>query len=151
MSAAQSPGGLRVDFYIVAEASGTARLTVACRLAEKAYLAGHSVLVWHSSPEELREFDALLWTFTDRAFVPHEPLMPGTPADAPVLLSAGVTPPGPVDVIINLAAELPPCLTLAKRVAEIVDGDAARRQAGRARFKAYREMGIEPSSHNLGD
>ena len=141
--------GLRVDFYVLEEPSATARLALACRLAEKAYLAGHSVLVWHTDADELRRFDDLLWTFADRSFVPHEMLAPGAPGDAPVLLSAGQVPSARVDVLINLAAELPPCLGMTSRVVEVIDGDTARRQAGRARFKAYRDLGIEPTSHNI--
>jgi len=37
---------LRVDFYITP--AGNARLGLACKLAEKAYLAAHTVLIWHT-------------------------------------------------------------------------------------------------------
>ena len=59
--------------------------------------------------------------------------------------------PGPVDVLINLdsSAEPPPFLSQVARVAAIIDGEPARRDAGRARFKAYRHMGLSPETHNL--
>ena len=141
---------LRVDFYVLDEASGSARLKLACRLVEKAYLAGHRALVWHTDASELQAFDELLWTFMDGSFVPHD-LLGASGADdgTPVLLSAGAIPATPVDVIINLSAELPACLPLTRRVAEIVDGEDARRKAARARFKAYRERGVQPASHNM--
>jgi DNA polymerase III subunit chi len=140
----------RVDFYILEGPSAAARLKLACKLAEKAYLASQSVLVWHTDPMELKAFDDMLWTFTDGSFVPHEPLTAATaPADAPVLLSAGTPPPAKVDIIINLAPDVPPCLSHTRRVAEIIDGDDTRRRAGRARFKAYRELGVQPASHNI--
>ncbi len=63
---------LRVDFYILDDASATGRLKLACKLAEKAYLAAQSVLIWHSQPDELKALDELLWTFRDGSFVPHE-------------------------------------------------------------------------------
>jgi DNA polymerase-3 subunit chi len=66
-----------------------------------------------------------------------------------VLLSAGAAPPADVDIIINLAPEIPGCLARTRRVAEIIDGDEGRRRAGRARFKAYRDLGIQPASHPL--
>ncbi len=138
----------RVDFYITS--AGNARLSLACKLAEKAYLAAHSVLIWHSEPAELQALDEMLWTFRDGSFVPHELL--GTQAeglDTPVLLSCGPLPPGELDVIINLAAAVPDFLDRAKRVIEIIDGDESRRQAGRARYKAYLERGVQPASHNL--
>ncbi len=140
----------RVDFYILDDPSSAARLKLACKLAEKAYLSSQQALVWHTDPAELQAFDEMLWTFNDGSFVPHEAL-PGNGAlnDTPVLLSAGVAPSANVDIIINLAADLPPCLSQTPRVAEIIDGDDARRRAGRARFKAYRELGVQPASHNI--
>ena len=148
-SSGDSPDALRVDFYVLQEASSAGRLKLACRLAEKAYLAAQVALVWHTDPHELKEFDELLWTFMDGSFVPHEMLSAGTAADIPVLLSAGSPPPRTVDIIINLAPEVPACLGQTRRVAEIIDGDDARRRAGRARFKAYRDLGIQPASHNV--
>jgi DNA polymerase-3 subunit chi len=148
-SAAPSWEG-RVDFYILDDPSSSARLKLACKLAEKAYLSAQTVLVWHTDPAELRAFDELLWTFSDGSFVPHDMVANGTVAEAsPVLLSAGVAPSANVDIIINLAADLPPCLANTRRVAEIIDGDDTRRRAGRARFKAYRELGVQPASHNI--
>ena len=142
---------MRVDFYVLAEASATARLKVACRIAEKAYLAAHSVLVWHGERAELEALDEMLWTFADTSFVPHEWLTPGQQTDTPVLLSAAEPPAGPVDVLINLesAPEPPAFLARVGRVAEIIDAEPARRDAGRARFKVYRQMGCAPSTHNL--
>jgi DNA polymerase-3 subunit chi len=149
-SSGDSSSGLRVDFYILEESSPAARLKLACRLAEKAYLSAQTALVWHTDPNELRTFDELLWTFMDGSFVPHEMLAPGaSSAETPVLLSAGAAPPSDIDIIINLAPDLPSCLAQTRRVAEIIDGDEARRRAGRARFKAYRDLGVQPASHNI--
>lgn len=145
--ASSAADGLRVDFYIIEDAAPAARLKVACRLAEKAYLASQRALIWHTDRAELEALDELLWTFADGSFVPHEWLTPNAAAQAPVLLSAGSPPTGPVDFVVNLAADAPPFLHLSRRIAEIVDGDEGRRQAGRARFKAYRELGIVPKTH----
>jgi DNA polymerase-3 subunit chi len=140
----------RVDFYILDQDSAAGRLKLACKLAEKAYLAAQTVLVWHTDPDELRSYDEMLWTFNDGSFVPHEAL-PGSGAlsDSPVQLSSGVALSANVDIVINLAPELPPFLPRTRRVAEIIDGDELRRRAGRARFKAYRELGVQPASHNI--
>jgi DNA polymerase III subunit chi len=82
--------------------------------------------------------------------VPHENLpADGTLSESPVQLSSGVALSANVDIIINLAPDLPPFLPKTRRVAEIIDGDEQRRRAGRARFKAYRELGVQPASHNL--
>lgn len=143
-------GALRVDFYVLEESSAAGRLKLACRLAEKAYLAAQTALVWHTDPQELKEFDELLWTFMDGSFVPHEMLAAAVPDnETPVLLSCGTPPAAIVDIIINLAPDIPACLAQARRVAEIIDGDEARRRAGRTRFKAYRDLGLQPASHNI--
>jgi DNA polymerase III subunit chi len=141
-------GDLRVDFYITP--AGNARLGLACKLAEKAYLGAHRVLIWHTDAAELQALDELLWTFRDGSFVPHEVL--ATQAEgpqSPVLLSCGALPAGELDVVINLPADVPEFLPRAKRVVEIIDGDESRRQAGRVRYRAYLERGVQPASHNL--
>ena len=160
-SAASSGGGssppgsctadpsLRVDFYVIEGALASGRLKVACRLAEKAYLACQRALIWHSDRTELETLDELLWTFADGSFVPHDWLTSNAAAEAPVLLSAGSPPAAKFDFVVNLAADAPPFLHLTRRIAEIVDGDEGRRRAGRLRFKAYRELGIEPVTHTL--
>src|SRR3569833_1911703 len=150
-SSADSSDALRVDFYVLQEASSVGRLKLACLLAEKAYLAAQVALVWHTDPRELKEFDELLWTFMDGSFVPHEMIAPAGSSieDSPVLLSAGTPPSRTVDIFINLAPEVPACLGQTRRVAEIIDGDDSRRRAGRVRFKAYRDLGIQPASHNV--
>ncbi|MDE2263947.1 MAG: DNA polymerase III subunit chi [Gammaproteobacteria bacterium] len=140
-------GNPRVDFYVIEGNAPAARLKVACRLAEKAYLASQCALIWHTERTELEALDELLWTFADGSFVPHEWLTSN--AQAPVLLSAGATPVAAFDFVVNLAAEPPPFLHLTRRIAEIIDGDEGRRRAGRVRFKAYRELGIDPGTHTL--
>ena len=149
-SSGDSPEPLRVDFYVLEESSAAGRLKLACRLAEKAYLAAQTALVWHTDVQELKAFDDMLWTFMDGSFVPHEMLAPtASVAESPVMLSAGTAPPATVDIIINLAPDVPTCLAQTRRVAEIIDGEDSRRRAGRARFKAYRDLGIQPASHNI--
>ena len=142
-------GNLRVDFYVMEGAAATARLKVACRLAEKAYLAAQRALIWHTERAELETLDQLLWTFADGSFVPHDWLTSNVTDEAPVLLSAGATPTSAFDFVVNLASDPPPFLHLTRRIAEIIDGDEGRRRAGRLRFKAYRELGVEPVTHTL--
>ncbi len=145
---------MQVDFYVLKEASDAARLRLACRLIEQSFLAGQRVLVIGQDEAELATFDALLWTFGNRAFVPHE-MLGADPAgsEAPVQLSADGTLPaaasGAFDVVVNLRGDAVPDGTGAGRVIEIIDGDDARRQQGRERFRAYRERGLAPSHHNL--
>lgn len=148
-AASSAARDLRVDFYVIEQAAPAARLKVACRLAEKAYLASQCALIWHTDRAELEALDELLWTFADGSFVPHDWLTSNAAPEAPVLLSAGIAPREALDFVVNLAAEPPPFLHLSRRVAEIIDGDEGRRRAGRMRFKAYRELGVIPATHAL--
>jgi DNA polymerase-3 subunit chi len=145
---AGAPSG--VTFYVLDEASSSARLRLACRITEKAFRAGQSVLIWHTDATELATLDELLWTFgDDRSFIPHERIVPGAVCEAPVLLTTSVAPEAGIDVLINLAPAVPRIAARATRIVEIIDGEPTRREAGRLRFKAYREQGLQPVSHNV--
>jgi DNA polymerase III subunit chi len=140
----------RVDFYVLAGEDTRARLKFACRLAEQAALAGQRVFVWTDEAAELERFDELLWTFGDRSFVPHEIYSDSRQWDeAPVLLGSGTLPPQPYDLLLNLGSVVPAGTAPAARVVEIIDADAARRAAGRLRFRAYRTAGLVPETHNV--
>jgi DNA polymerase III subunit chi len=148
-SAGSTPGP-RVEFYVIENSEPVARLKLACRIAETAFLADQRVLVWHTDPTELKSFDDLLWTFSDRSFVPHEMLgADESQCESNVLLSTSALPSQPVDIIINLAPDVPSFMNQAPRIAEIIDGDEVRRKAGRQRFKTYRDLGLQPVSHNI--
>ena len=145
----------KVDFYVLAGSAPDARLRFACRLAEKAWLRRHRVRVQLEPGGELEAFDRMLWTYSDRSFVPHR--RAGAPDDAPatappavVLADTGAADEADGDVLINLAAGLPPALERWSRIAEVVDADAGRRQVGRERFRAYRGRGLEPVTHEMG-
>jgi DNA polymerase-3 subunit chi len=146
---AAAGAGQRIDFYVTDTTAPRDRLRTACRVVEKAYLAGHTVLVWHTDVGELREVDELLWTFGDGSFVPHEAITPEGFASAPVLLTSGELPEVGIDVLVNLAPEVPGCATQAHRIAEFIDADPDRRSAGRARFRVYKDRGLSPTTHNL--
>ena len=139
-----------VAFYVIEEASSAARLKLACRITDKAFRARQTVLIWHSDATELAMLDELLWTFgDDRSFIPHERIVPGTACEAPVLLTTNAAPSSGIDVLVNLAPEVPPVAERAARIVEIIDGDPARREAGRARFRTYRKLGLQPVMHNV--
>jgi DNA polymerase-3 subunit chi len=145
----------RVDFYVSGEAGEAARLRLACRIAEKAYLAQQRVLVYCDDGALLPRVDELLWTFGDGSFVPHDTVASeGAPCEAPVALTAGPLPADPFvtaerTVLINLANDVPSFFERFSRVAEFLDARPEVRSAGRERFKAYRARSIEPQTHNV--
>ncbi len=141
----------QVDFYLLTASDARARLLTACRLAEKACDQGHRVAVRTSGPAETAEVDDLLWTFSDRSFVPHAvwPADPAVAAETPVLISSGELPDSHHDVLVNLAAGPPAGFERFARLCEIVTGDEAAKAAGRARWRLYRDAGLAPQSHTL--
>jgi DNA polymerase-3 subunit chi len=140
----------RVDFYVSEAAGADARLRLACRVAEKAYLAKQTVVVLLDDPETLRRFDEMLWTFGDGSFVPHDAVTSeDAPCEAPVALTTGPLPADHADVLINLGNTVPERFGKFARIAEFLDARPEVRVAGRDRFKAYRAKSIEPQTHNL--
>ena len=140
----------RVDFYVTSDAGEPARLRLACRIAEKAYLAKQKVLVLCDDAEVLRRFDELLWTFGDGSFVPHDTVTAaGSPCDTPVALTTGALPADHTDVLVNLGNAVPASFEKFARVAEFLDARPEVRAAGRDRFKIYRGKSIEPQTHSV--
>jgi DNA polymerase-3 subunit chi len=142
----------QVDFYVLQGTSPQQRWKFACRVVEKAYLRGMRVAVLGSDAAELAALDALLWTFSDQSFVPHE-IAAGEPGvhAAPVRLMHSLAADDEADLVVNLGAVLPPEPARFARIAEIVDADPVRRQGGRERFKAYRDLQLTLHTHQIDD
>jgi DNA polymerase-3 subunit chi len=141
----------RVDFYVLDGNDERERWRFACGVVDKAFESEQRVLVWLEDEAAVKRFDDLLWTFAQDSFVPHEPLTAESNwEDSPVLLSCTATPSPAPDVIVNLAISLPAGRAIAPQIIEIIDADAARRQAGRTRYRKYKEEGVEPTTHNVG-
>jgi DNA polymerase-3 subunit chi len=54
------------------------------------------------------------------------------------------------DVLINLTDQVPDFASRFQRVAEMISGAENERQAGRERFRFYRERGFPVTTHELG-
>jgi DNA polymerase-3 subunit chi len=145
----------RIDFYVTDDSGEAARLRLACRVAEKAYLARQRVVVFCDDLALLPRFDEMLWTFGEGSFVPHDTVTrEGAECAAPIALTTGPLPGGPSSgenwsVLVNLGATVPACYSRFERVAEFLDARPEVRAAGRERFKVYRASSIEPHTHNV--
>jgi DNA polymerase III subunit chi len=132
-----------VDFHVLAEDAPDARMRYACRLAEQAVEQSQRVYL-HAAASDVHRLDDLLWTFNDRAFLPHEVFAGGEANVHPrvmILLGDRAGPPSHRQLLINLADTLPPQLEDYERIAEIVAVDPERKRAARERYKQYRERG----------
>jgi DNA polymerase-3 subunit chi len=144
-------GAPKVDFYTLGDHNRRARLVTACRLAEKACDQGLRVAIRTTSAAETAEFDELLWTFSDRSFVPHVawPAEPDVVAATPVVVGSSSLPPSHRDVLINLAPDAPSDFSAYARICEVIGGDEDARKAGRRRWRTYRDAGCAPEAHPL--
>lgn len=137
----------KIDFYILSGNDNEQRYRTACRLVEKAYTMAHRVHIHGDTVEFAKRIDALLWTFRDRSFIPHE-ITPEQGVQPAVTIGYGWVPEQ-CDVLINLASEVPEFFSRFERVAEIIDQDESRRESGRKRYRDYRKQGFEPNHHKL--
>jgi DNA polymerase-3 subunit chi len=139
----------RVDFYIIEDSHEQARQRLACRLAEKAYALDHTIYIHTDDRSEAQQLDQLLWTFRDGSFIPHCLRDDKVADQAAIVIGHGDEPTDHNQVLINLGNEVPAFFSRFERVAEVIAGDEPTRQAGRARFKFYRDRGYELNTHNL--
>lgn len=143
----------RVSFYVLSGAEPAARLSYACRLAEKAYKLENRIHAHAGDSAMARRLDELLWTFRQGSFVPHELLTPALQPEAPITIGSadadGPIEPPAADLLINLADDVPAFFKRYPRIAEIIDGSPASREAGRARHRFYRDQGLEPETHEV--
>jgi DNA polymerase-3 subunit chi len=139
----------RIDFYVLPGQELNGRLSLACRLAEKAYGLGYRVYLHAASPEQARQLDDRLWTFRQGSFVPHTLCPPAEGDASPVLIGSEETPPPAAGVLINLSDTVPAFFERYERVAELVDQQPSVLAKSRERFRFYRNQGYEPVSHRL--
>ncbi|MBA3564715.1 MAG: DNA polymerase III subunit chi [Gammaproteobacteria bacterium] len=156
----------RVDFYVLSDNPGRARLTLACRIAEKAFAQAHKVYVYAASAAEAGQLDELLWTFRDTSFVPHvladariapdgdelPPVLIGhreAPGEMGTFLISSEIRNVPISLLINMSQDVPGFFDRFARVAELVDAGENHRRLGRERFRYYRDRGCTLETHRL--
>jgi len=140
----------QVDFYVLSTTDPTARRVFSCRLAEKAWKAGHRVYFRVSDATEAGILDDLLWTFRQGSFVPHS--LTGSETDNPpvaVLIGTGKAPETHRGLLINLTASPPEDWQSFPRIAEIVIADETIRREGRNKFRFYQTHNLKPVTHKL--
>lgn len=137
----------RVDFYVIPSADPDARLTIACRLADKAWRQGMRVYLLCADEAQRETLDARLWSFRSDAFLPHNTVEED--ADSAVTLGLGEPPAGQHDLLINLTLQVPAFAGRFARIAELVVEEPAIRQAARENFRYYRDQGYPLQDHRL--
>ncbi len=138
---------MSVNFYVLNDTAD--RDLFACRLCQRALQEGLSLYVWCETAETLAQFDQLLWTFQATSFIPHEI----DDVTAPICLSTSLP-----DDLSAWAGKSVGCLNLTssavdslgfERVLEIIASSDTAKAAGRERFKAYKQRGVTPVTHQI--
>ena len=140
---------VQVDFYILAASGSASRLQFACRLSETAYRHATRVYAHTTSAKQADQLDKLLWTFRDGSFVPHERCDPERGTVAPISIGTPEIYSDQGELLINLCDVVPTFAAGYSRIAEIVPADEDARASGRNRFRQYRELGLEPNTHEI--
>ena len=137
----------QVDFYVLGESSpGAAKL--ACRLALMALERNQRIFVIAASEASGSRLDELMWQYPQGRFIPHA--CPGDEdyARAPVKIGT-LAVLNPADVVINLCSEAVPQPDRFSRVLEIVPAVDSEREASRLKYKYYRNLGLNPQTHEI--
>lgn len=137
----------QVDFYVLDRVDEHARNTLACKLAEKAWRLENTIYIHTMTRTDAERLDALLWTFRDGSFVPHE--IVGGDSNAPISIGFGDADVEPRDLLITLCDEIPPFAASFPRVAEVVTSEENCRNKSRLRYASYRDQGHKIKTHKI--
>ena len=136
-----------IDFYThVAD-----RLEVAARLVAKAFAQHGRVRVLTPDAAATDALDRRLWLKPPIAFLPHCRIDSALASQTPIWVDHNEEHPGLASVLINLRTTPPAFFSRFERLAEIVGVEEADAEAGRERYRFYRERGYELRTHNLAE
>ena len=136
-----------IDFYTGADDP----LDVAARIATKAWQQYGSVRVLTPDSSTTDALDRRLWIVPATGFVPHCRLRSPLAPETPVIVDDALDPDGPAGVLVNLHPAPPPFFSRFERLADVVGRDADLADAGRRRWKFYRDRGYAMQHHKLDE
>ena len=136
----------RVDFYILPDMDTDARDRFACRLANRAVGEGQQVHV-HVNAAAAAGLDEQMWAYPAHRFLPHAVQGSEGASRAPVIIASEPPEDAPDQLLINLTDTVPTFFGRFERVAEVVV--QPHRDAGRERYKFYRDRGYPLYHHEL--
>lgn len=136
----------QVDFYLLQPTGDDAAAIFACRLAEKIFLKGLNGFIQTNTQEEALYYDDLLWTFKAGSFIPHG-LSQDSEESAPIKIGPEYHEHYAKTVLINLSQNVPKHFLQLARIAEIVAHQESSKQSARARYRFYREQGLNILTH----
>ncbi|WP_257264835.1 DNA polymerase III subunit chi [Endozoicomonas sp. ONNA2] len=152
----------RVTFYLLdsnLDNSGQNEQQFACRLIDKAWRGGLPMHIHTTDESSCKSMDQLLWAWREDSFLPHGIISQarGNASEKRALLASqspitlGFDTPilESRRLLINLSPEVPSFFRDFARTCEIVVQNPDHKAVSRAKFRAYRQAGIEPEVHNM--
>jgi DNA polymerase-3 subunit chi len=110
------------------------------------------VVVRAGSPERVEAINAALWTYNDRAFLPHGSARDGFPADQPIWLTTENENPNGAGVLVLADGTTADTVADWSMVLEIFDGnDDSSVAAARGRWTQHKAAGHELAYWQQGD
>ena len=139
----------RIDFYSLKEGSRGDRFLLTCRLAERIHAQHLRAYVHVPDTQQALHIDRLLWTYKQHSFIPHGLATQVDREWTPILIGSDGDPGGENQILVNLGPEVPAFFDRFERLLDLVDLDPAVKQAGRARFRHYRDRGYALEHHQI--
>ncbi len=137
----------QVDFYIL-ESNRPSDL-FACQLADKIRQQALSLFICTDDEPAARAIDQRLWTYHDISFLAHEVYPDESTGNETLIVSWQNPVPVMTDVFMNLGNQLPVDPNQFSRIVDIVAADDNSREAGRQRYRHYRDQGLALESHTI--
>ena len=138
-----------VDFYILHTQFLQAKEHLAIQLADKAWHQGYLVHIHTDSITSAQRLDVTLWTFKDESFLPHDIYHLINNSKAPIQIGYTSQISEGMNVLINLTEMVPPNFEQFERIADIVDDTHRGREAGRTRYRFYRDRNYVLRVHDI--
>ena len=135
----------QIDFYSHADN----KLQVACSLSVQALERSLRVMIYTADADTTDKLDKLMWCYPAIGFIPHCRATDRLAAETPVIIDHLAEPLPHDEVLLNLHPAYPLFFSRFQRLIEIVGTDEKDSQAGRERFRFYRDRGYEIRHHDL--
>ena len=138
----------RIDFYILNSQEEEARLSLACKLCDKAFAQNMQVMVWTDNETQAQRLSALLWEQRPESFLPHCLLSNPLP-NTPIAISTGQDDLSHHGLMINLSRGIPDRFSRFQRLAELVVQQEDVLAATRQHYGFFKERGYPLHTHKL--
>ena len=137
----------QVDFYVLGESSPGAE-NYSCELALMALERNQKIFIIAPTESAGKKLDELMWQYPQGRFLPHARAEDPDAVKAPVQIGT-VASLNSTDVVINLCDEAVPQPERFSRILEFVPFANSERQASRAKYKTYRDLGLDPRMQEI--